>query len=560
MQTRHHSGKSKHHLQPAKSLEKQKNLHRRKDYRSWIALAIIILITAAIRIRLLSIPLERDEGEFAYMGQLMLQGIPPYLMAYNMKLPGIYAIYALIMAIFGQTITGIHLGLLMANSIAIVLLFVLTRYLFDNTVAIVAAASYAFLSLGPSVLGTSAHATQFIVPFVLGATIVLLKAIDSKNLAMLFISGLLFGLAFVIKQHAVFFIFFALSYFTLKTMTAGPVNLKRLAADNSLLLIGSALPFLFCCAIIYKIGVFSKFWFWTFTYAREYASLVTLSDGLQIFIKAVPQVIDSWLLLWIIAGIGLTSIYWNDKARAHRYFLLGFFLFSFLTVCPGFYFRRHYFIPLLPAVALLAGVAITASIKWLREKKIAPLGQIIPGFIIAAAIIYPVINLGNFFFKATPVDASRLMYGLNPFPESIPIAEYIKAHTGKDDRIAVIGSEPQIYFYADRKSATGYLYTYGLMEAHSYASKMQHEFIREIESSRPQYLVFVNVITSWLPGPDSDLAVLKWAEKFVKENYIVVGVIDAVSADSYKTYWDEETMGKEPLSPNYLFVVKRKTK
>jgi hypothetical protein len=71
---------------------------------------LIVLFVASIRIRLLQIPLERDEGEFAYMGQLMLKGIPPYLLAYNMKLPSIYTLYALIMAIFGQTIVGIHIG------------------------------------------------------------------------------------------------------------------------------------------------------------------------------------------------------------------------------------------------------------------------------------------------------------------------------------------------------------------------------------------------------------------------------------------------------------------
>jgi hypothetical protein len=87
MQTKHHPQKSKHHLQPAKSPEKQKKLHHRKDYWPWIVLATIILVTAAIRIQLLSIPLERDEGEFAYMGQLMLQGIPPYLIAYKHEAP-----------------------------------------------------------------------------------------------------------------------------------------------------------------------------------------------------------------------------------------------------------------------------------------------------------------------------------------------------------------------------------------------------------------------------------------------------------------------------------------
>ena len=71
----------------------------------WCTLAIIVFgVILAIRIGLLGIPLERDEGEYAYAGQLMLQGIPPYKLAYSMKFPGTYAAYALIMSIFGQTI------------------------------------------------------------------------------------------------------------------------------------------------------------------------------------------------------------------------------------------------------------------------------------------------------------------------------------------------------------------------------------------------------------------------------------------------------------------------
>ena len=209
---------------------------------------------------------------------------------------------------------------------------------------------------------------------------------------------------------------------------------------------------------------------------------------------------------------------------------------------------------------MLAGVATTASIQWLKEKNIAPLVQIIPGFIIAAAIIYPVFTMGNFFFKASPIEACSLLYGQNPFPESIKIAEYIKARTNKDDRIAVIGSEPQIYFYADRKSATGYIYTYGLMEPHSYASKMQLEFIQEIETSKPQYVVLVNVTTSWLTRRDSDKTIMKWTETFLRQNYTIVGLMDSISKDHYQIYWDEEARRNRPLSQNNLFVLKRNIK
>jgi hypothetical protein len=53
---------------------------------AWIFLAVIVLgLVIVTRIRLLGIPLERDEGGYAYAGQLMLQGTAPYKLAYNMK-------------------------------------------------------------------------------------------------------------------------------------------------------------------------------------------------------------------------------------------------------------------------------------------------------------------------------------------------------------------------------------------------------------------------------------------------------------------------------------------
>src|SRR5256886_15580632 len=109
----------------------------------WLAFAmlgLLLLLFAAIRWRLRDLPLERDEGEYAYAGQLILQGIPPYVLAYNVKFPGTYAAYAVIMSIFGQTVTGIHLGLLLVNAATVILIFFLGRQLISSTVGLAAAA------------------------------------------------------------------------------------------------------------------------------------------------------------------------------------------------------------------------------------------------------------------------------------------------------------------------------------------------------------------------------------------------------------------------------------
>src|SRR5262249_11670503 len=153
---------------------------------AWICLGLILLFIVAVRIRLLSVPLERDEGEFAYAGQLILEGIPPYQLAYNVKLPGIYAAYALVMAVFGQTPIGIHFGLLFVNLGAIVLFFFLAGRLFDPYGAVIASETYALMSTSPPVLGFAAHATHFVILAALGGFLLLLRGLESRRTLTLF--------------------------------------------------------------------------------------------------------------------------------------------------------------------------------------------------------------------------------------------------------------------------------------------------------------------------------------------------------------------------------------
>lgn len=175
-----------------------------------VLLVVVILCFGAIRWRLRDMPLERDEGEYAYAGQLMLQDVPPYTLAYNMKLPGIYAAYATVMAVFGETPAGIHLGLLLVNAATTLLLFFLAARLFGGMTAWAAGCSYALLSTSASVMGFEAHATNFVVLPALAGILLLLRAMESERGWLIFFSGLFFGLAFLMKQHGMFFVLFGL--------------------------------------------------------------------------------------------------------------------------------------------------------------------------------------------------------------------------------------------------------------------------------------------------------------------------------------------------------------
>jgi hypothetical protein len=98
----------------------------------------------------------------------------------------------------------------------------------------------------------------------------------------------------------------------------------------------------------------------------------------------------------------------------------------------------------------------------------------------------------------------------------------LREHSSPDAKIAVLGSEPEIYFYAQRHSATGYIYAYGLMEAQPYARQMQDEMIREIETAQPEYVVYVTSPLSWLRERESDPHIFTWARRYLDGGYQLI--------------------------------------
>lgn len=486
-------------------------------YLAYGVLIAILLFFAFVRVRLRHLPLERDEGEYAYAGQLMLQGIPPYKLAYNMKLPGTYAAYAVIMAVFGETESGIRLGLLFVNSACIVLVFLLARRLQGWLAGVIAAATFGLLSARISVLGIYGHATHFVVLAALVGILLLLQAIETKRQWILFCSGICLGLAFLMKQPGILFGIFAGLYWL--WMNRGR-RIPERAKGSAILTAGIALPFALTCLVLFAQGVFRDFWFWTFSYARAYGSMMSVADGWRELSNILPWVVRP-PVVWMTAAIGLTAIVWDRKVRDEAVFLLGFLFFSMAAVVPGFYFRPHYFIVLLPAVAIWAGIAVAAAQRKLAGKLSRPWLAVIAVVLFAAGFAISPRRHLDFFFQRHALGANQQLDNRTGFAEAEQVGEYIKAHSTEQDRIAVFGSEPEIYFYSHRHSATGYIYSYALLEKQDFASQMRNQMMAEVERTAPKYAVLVDNEPSWDWDihPDPQGKVFKPMEDFLREHY-----------------------------------------
>ena len=495
---------------------------------TWWFLVLVLVVVASARLRLLNFPLERDEGEYAYAGQLMLQGIPPYQLAYNMKFPGTYAAYAAIMAGFGETPAGIHFGVLCLTTLTALMLFWLGKQILDPTAGMVAATFYAVMAASPAMLGLAGHATHFAAFFATAGLCLMWKTRQNARGLTVFAAGCLFGLAILMKQHAALIGLWAVVALAVNRFCQTSLPVAARFRPVAVLGAGLALPFGLCCWLLWQAGVFGKFWFWTIDYARQYESVVPIDQAPRLFWERLCHLAAADPLLWLIAVTGLILVWVDGRLQPARFWFLGFCLMSALTVVPGLYFRKHYFLLLLSAAALLAGCAVSgAGALWRQRMKNPRLGNW-PVWGYALMVVATVSAHSGVWFIRTPVQIARDTYGADPLPEAEVVAKFIADHSPPDARVAILGSEPEIYFLARRHSATGFIYTYPEMEPQPFALTMQREMINDIETRKPEFIVFADNSMSWNRRPDSHPTIFNWWDNY-KTNYLLVGMADIIS-------------------------------
>jgi len=345
---------------------------------------------------------------------------------------------------------------------------------------------------------------------------------------MFFLAGLLFGLAFLMKQPGLCFGLFGFAM--LLGRGVGDRSIFTRSFRLTVLSYGAAvaLPFAGFCLVAWATGNWGRFWFWTFQYAASYGTGNSLSEGYHALAGYGHDTLRVYAGFFVLAVAGLAAALWGrprateaaagePKNGQAMVFVLGLLFFSLVGTAAGLYFREHYFILMLPALALLVGLAVE-SLATLGSSRMRVLAAVCLGLVLLDNVWVQ----RRLFFESTPGEVCERLYPGNPFPECVAVGRWIREHSASEARVAVVGSEPQIYFYARRHSATGYIYTYALMEAQPYAGLMQREMIQEIEGARPEFLVIVENPFSWLKLKTSDGAIFDWAGKYADRNYVRV--------------------------------------
>lgn len=502
-------------------------------------LCALVLFVVVVRWRYLSMPLERDEGEYAYTGQLILQGVPPYREAYSMKLPGTYLGYALLEACFGQTNTGVRLGLLAVNLVTLGFVFLTGRKLGGMAGGLAAGFAYAVLSQSPGLMANMGHATNFVNVCVAAGVYLFLPGASGLSWKRSFASGVCLGCAILSKQHAAIIVvgfWVGMAFMATRSTQVGWWAVVALIA-------GSIMPLLAVCAWLSLTGDFASFWFWTIQYAPKYVSYFTLGQAWGILSEVLPWIRSETLVTAIVFLALLPLALGRSRSAA---FAVVWIVISILSASPGFLFRQHYFIPVILPVSLGYGLLVHHWIAGAasRNGSSPTLGQIpcgsrrrpnwVPVALSIPIMCVPLLVHAEHMWRLSPSQMTRAQYFGNPFLEIPDLGDVLNRLTAPDERIAFIGSEPQVFFYAKRRSATGYLYAYPLVEDHPFALTMQKQMVAEIEKARPRFIVFEAVPLAWLKRQNAPGYIFSWVDNLA-DRYKVVAVVEL--QDSGPAIW-----------------------
>lgn len=445
---------------------------------TWAILLTGILFFATSKITFATIPFERDEGEYAYSGAVILSGGTPYLDTYNMKLPGTYYMYALVSYYFGDGEAPIRLATLFFGLIGAFFLYRTIRLYLDPLPAAFGTTIFLLLMSTMYNEGLLANAEHFVLLFALPGIYIGLRSVQRSTILGIFLSGLLIGIAILMKQHALFYGLFIGTMIVIAGIRR--TNLLRTTGQVILLLIGLAAP-LYC--LIWYLHIrhaYESFYYLTVLYGSAYAA--HSNTALQSLLNLLSRIADQYFLsLSIIAMIWMAR-----RPSRYRYVALLFFLFSFLAVCPGFIFRRHYFMLLFPAVGFLfATVLHTVGIYYAHRGRIQ-------AYIAGTVIVLFLAFFLPFNFGRSPVAIYHQHYPDQPFTLMHEAADYLKTVTQRGEKVGMFSNEPQLYYYADVGAASPFLYNYPMLENHQYARAMVDTFIHQIDAAEPHVFIYSN--------------------------------------------------------------------
>jgi 4-amino-4-deoxy-L-arabinose transferase-like glycosyltransferase len=405
----------------------------------------IILLTVAIRLPSLLHPLPiDDEAMYSVVANEIVDGGRPYVDAVERKPPLLFWTYAAVFRVAGKfNWPALHLVALLWTLATMAGLYVIGRDLFDRETGLIAALLYSVFQPWASYKNLAFNGEMVMNVAIVWAWAIALRRSSSRLRPELVLAGALLCAGFLLKQPAAIAAVPLGIYLLLPSYRAS----RSLTPTNSIiqatmLMLGFFVAQGSVALVLWKQGVLHDAFYWTIS--DHDVPHVFWQKGITTtlaFLGAcLPLVIGA-----IMARRDKRQIYAGRTPE--RTALLGLLTASAIGAAAGARFYPHYYVQLIPPLALLA--APYYSRLWSRA--IQP-----PHWLLRPRVTYA--------WLALTVIAFSIAHWIGLAPRRVPseAGRYLLEYSAPDDRIFVWGQSSVIYLDAHRHPACRYITAFPL--------------------------------------------------------------------------------------------------
>jgi hypothetical protein len=481
---------------------------------TFLSLTIIVLVVAAIRIPLLNVPFERDEGEYAYIAWRLGHQELPYRDWIDQKPPAIFWTYRLALSQPLDPVRAVHLmGLLWSAASACALFFLAARFM-KLFWAVAAALLFALLSADPFMEGTAANTELFMLLPLILSLICFFSAttVNRRRILLMIMAGALTGVAAAFKQVAAVNWFFLVALYPV--FVTGERRLRRTMSFAVWSAAGVAFIWSIIIAFFFLRHGLPDLIYNVLTHNLEYIHAIPWSQRLSNCRDTLAAFGPALALVGIFSVTCFVALFATNRIKL-LLFLAGWMVTNMIGVSASGYFFPHYFQQLLPVLSVTAvlGAEALDDARFWRTIPVWGRRMLLGGLlaILPAIVIYP------FIFSYSPDEAVGRIYPGDPFAEMRILGNRIAQITRPDDRVFIFGAEPEVFFYAQRVSATRYIFLFPLYGSYRDARDKQIATANEISANQPAAALYLPNGLFFVPG--SEQYFTRWSQSYLRDNF-----------------------------------------
>lgn len=518
----------------------------------------ILSIFFYIRYLFRNIPIERDEGSYAYMGHLLLNGGTPYVDFYEMKPPGLFYSYAILSGLSGGNVAWMHIWMGVLTFIGGYFTFLLARRWLDAGAAIFAALAYAALGMTAHASGFSIQAEHMVGLFAIIGLWAITKGLQEANRKWILMAGFLLCYGLLIKQNGLFFALLSIVIVPFFHYVEHRDQwIRRTFVDGGWLAAGAAIPAVIFGSILLLQGNFQDFWFWNVEYPKSYTSSITWELGRSLLESGLKKMTDELPAFWLLGGVGFLFIWLSHLSLWKKIAVSGFLLMAAISVMPGKRFYGHYFLHFFPALAMSAAATLFVLSSFVKKWVNPMMSKMLGPVVAVITLLFTFGQHSGYYFSPNYTKILRSTYGSNPFPESKLLADYLMTQKSPEDELLVLGSEPQLYAYTLADSPTRHHFMGFLLKNHPKEKEWQEEVKSDVRNNPPKYVVWVQHPLSWVPAKGADQSILNWGWSLIHQDYFPIAWYDQVSRNEVKVVEGADAKNYQASGEQYMILLER---